>query len=136
MNNFAFVPVSNSIIPSLVTAAGDRASMRSLEFFAAQIRNPHTRRAYARAAGEFLDWCAAAGVPSIAAVHQCISPPWPERGRGARTRRAEREATARRDQALVRLAGDRPGGADQPSCVRAWATARRDVHTLAAQISF
>jgi hypothetical protein len=39
-----------------------------LEFFAANIRNPHMRRAYARAAEEFLAWCADAGVPSIAAV--------------------------------------------------------------------
>jgi len=28
--------------------------MRFLEFFAANIRNPHTRRAYSRAADEFL----------------------------------------------------------------------------------
>jgi len=41
--------------------------MRFLEFFAANIRNPHTRRAYARAADEFLTWCASVGVPSIAA---------------------------------------------------------------------
>ena len=39
--------------PVLVAAAGDRASYRFLEFFTAQIRNPHTRRAYARAATEF-----------------------------------------------------------------------------------
>jgi hypothetical protein len=32
--------------PALV--AVERASMRFLEFFAANIRNPHTRRAYAR----------------------------------------------------------------------------------------
>ena len=37
--------------PALVTAAGVRASMRFLEF--ANIRNPHTRRAYSRAAYEF-----------------------------------------------------------------------------------
>ena len=30
-------------IPVLVTAAGERASMRFLEFFAANIRNAHTR---------------------------------------------------------------------------------------------
>ena len=42
--------------------------MRFLEFFAANIRNPHTRRAYSRAVEEFLAWCADAGVPSIAAV--------------------------------------------------------------------
>jgi hypothetical protein len=42
--------------------------MRFLEFFAANIRNPHTRRAYHRATEEFLTWCASAGPPSIAAV--------------------------------------------------------------------
>jgi hypothetical protein len=34
---------------------------RFLEFFTAQIRNPHTRRAYALAATEFFDWLAAQG---------------------------------------------------------------------------
>jgi hypothetical protein len=33
--------------PALVTALGERASYRFLEFFTANIRNPHTRRAYA-----------------------------------------------------------------------------------------
>ena len=56
------------LVPALVAAAGERASMRCLEFFAANIRNPHTRRAYARAADEFLAWCADAGVPSDGAV--------------------------------------------------------------------
>jgi hypothetical protein len=42
--------------PALVAAAGARASYCFLEFFTAQIRNPHTRRAYARAATEFFDW--------------------------------------------------------------------------------
>jgi hypothetical protein len=31
------------IVPAFVTAAGERASMRFLEFFEANIRNPHTR---------------------------------------------------------------------------------------------
>jgi hypothetical protein len=42
--------------------------VRFLEFFAANIRNPHTLQAYYRATEEFLAWCASAGVPSIAAV--------------------------------------------------------------------
>src|SRR6201998_3583565 len=63
------VPISRSpMLPALVAAAGERASMRFLEFFAANIRNPHTRRAYARAAEELLAWCASAGVPSIGAA--------------------------------------------------------------------
>jgi integrase len=57
------VPISSPTIPSLIATAGQRASMRFLEFFAANIRNPHTRRAYYRAAEQFLAWCASAGVP-------------------------------------------------------------------------
>jgi integrase/recombinase XerC len=59
---------SGALVPVLVDAAGGRARIRFLEFFAAQIRNRHTRRAYARATGEFLAWCESAGVASIAAV--------------------------------------------------------------------
>jgi site-specific recombinase XerC len=62
------IPVPSVALPALIAAAGERAGMRFLEFFAANIRNPHTRRACARAAEEFLAWCAAAGVPSIGAV--------------------------------------------------------------------
>jgi integrase/recombinase XerD len=54
--------------PPLITAAGDCAAYRLLEFFTAQIRNPHTRQAYVRAVGEFCAWLEARGLPSIAAV--------------------------------------------------------------------
>jgi site-specific recombinase XerD len=72
------VPISSPTLPALVAAAGERASMRFLEFFVANIRNPHTRRAYARAADEFLAWCASAGVPSIAAVQPVHVVTWIE----------------------------------------------------------
>jgi hypothetical protein len=36
--------------PALVASCGERASYRFFEFFTAQIRNPNTRRAYARGA--------------------------------------------------------------------------------------
>jgi site-specific recombinase XerC len=62
----------------LELAAGDRASMRFLEFFTANIRNPRTRRDYARAADEFLAWCASAGVPSIGAVQPVHVATWIE----------------------------------------------------------
>jgi site-specific recombinase XerD len=61
------VPVGH-MVPALVAAAGKSASLRFLEFFAASIRNPHTRRAYGCAVGEFLAWCEGADVASIAAV--------------------------------------------------------------------
>jgi site-specific recombinase XerD len=54
--------------PALVAAAGPRAQTRFFEFFVSTIRNPHTRRAYARATGDFLAWCSAQGVASIAEV--------------------------------------------------------------------
>jgi site-specific recombinase XerD len=66
MNQLATLPATQT--PPLITAAGDRAAYRFLEFFTAQIRNPHTRRAYVRAIGAFCAWLEAHGVPSIAAV--------------------------------------------------------------------
>jgi hypothetical protein len=67
-------------LPELVAVAGERSSMRFLEFFAANIRNPHTRQAYARAAGEFLAWCSSAGVLSIGAVQPVHVAIWTEAG--------------------------------------------------------
>jgi hypothetical protein len=37
------IPIAAPALPPLVTAAGEHNSMRFLEFFAAHIRNPHTR---------------------------------------------------------------------------------------------
>ena len=68
MTTLVPLPSSTFAPPSLIASADDRAQLRFLEFFAANIRNPHTRRAYARATGEFLGWCEARGVPSVAAV--------------------------------------------------------------------
>jgi site-specific recombinase XerD len=65
-------------LPGLVAAAGDRAQLRFLEFFAAAIRNPHTRRAYSRAVAEFLAWCEARGVTSIATVQPLHVAAWIE----------------------------------------------------------
>jgi site-specific recombinase XerC len=71
---------TSSQVPALIASAGDRASIRFLEFFSANIRNPHTRRAYYRAAEEFLAWCASAGVPSIAAIEPIHVATWIEAG--------------------------------------------------------
>ena len=43
-------------LPALITSAGDDAARRFVEFFTANIRNPNTRQAYARAVGRFLRW--------------------------------------------------------------------------------
>lgn len=69
---------SPATMPTLVTAAGERARVRFLEFFASAIRNPHTRRAYARAVGDFLAWCAGNGVTFITAVQPLHVAAWIE----------------------------------------------------------
>lgn len=38
------VHIAGNTLPALVAVAGDRAGLRFLEFFAANIRNAHTRR--------------------------------------------------------------------------------------------
>ena len=50
-------PADTYIVPALIANAGDHAGWRYLEFFAANINNDHTRRAYARACGRFFAWC-------------------------------------------------------------------------------
>jgi len=68
----------NTVVPALVAAAGEGAGIRFLEFFAAAIRNPHTRRAYSRAVADFLTWCEDHAVPSIAAVQPLHVATWIE----------------------------------------------------------
>jgi hypothetical protein len=63
MNHITLIPPSSPLLPPssplpvLVAAAGERGGTPFLEFFAASIRKPHTRRAYSRAVSESLIWC-------------------------------------------------------------------------------
>ncbi len=66
--NALFAQLLDAAAHVLEPAAGARASYRFLEFFTAQIRNPHTRRAYARAAAEFFDWLEAKGVTQLTTI--------------------------------------------------------------------
>ena len=82
MNELAPLPPPPSssalALPALVASADEAARLRFLEFFAVTIRNPHTRRAYMRAAGEFLAWCEARGVASLAGVQPLHVAAWIE----------------------------------------------------------
>lgn len=55
--NSAIVTLGNAELPVVVSAAGERATYRFVEFFTAQIRNPNTRRAYHTAISQFFLWC-------------------------------------------------------------------------------
>lgn len=54
-------------LPAVLVDAGEPATRRFLEFFAAEIRNANTRAAYAHAAVQFLDWADHVGL-ALAAV--------------------------------------------------------------------
>jgi site-specific recombinase XerD len=56
------------VLPALITGAGKRASLRFLEFFTVNIRNKNTRKAYARAATMFLQWCEGQGIDGLGHV--------------------------------------------------------------------
>jgi site-specific recombinase XerD len=45
------------IVPAFIADLGEQAAWRYVEFFTANIRNPNTRRAYARACVRFFTWC-------------------------------------------------------------------------------
>lgn len=64
--------------PPLIDAAGDPARLRFLEFFVGRIRNPHTRRAYGRAAEDFLTWCGTVGLISIGQAQPLHVAAWVE----------------------------------------------------------
>jgi site-specific recombinase XerD len=54
----ALTPMPDAhLVPALIADAGDLAAWRYVEFFTANIRNPNTRRAYARACTGFFAWC-------------------------------------------------------------------------------
>ncbi len=49
--------IDSHLVPALIADAGEPAAWRYIEFFTANIRNPNTRRAYARACRQFFAWC-------------------------------------------------------------------------------
>src|ERR1700732_5038140 len=59
-------PADTYLVPALIADLGDQAGWRYVEFFTANIRNPHTRRAYARACARFFAWCEDRGLTPAA----------------------------------------------------------------------
>src|ERR1700682_5123650 len=53
------------LIPALIPGAGESSAWRYIDFFTSNIRNPNTRRAYARACQSFFAWCDERGLTLI-----------------------------------------------------------------------
>ena len=56
------IPQLESTLPRVIEEADEDASRRVIEFFTAEIRNPNTRKAYARAVRRFFQWSARRGL--------------------------------------------------------------------------
>lgn len=56
------VALPAGLLPPIIRAAGEKASRCFLEFFAASIRNPNTRKAYIHAVSAFFAWCETLGL--------------------------------------------------------------------------
>lgn len=50
------------VLPAIINDAGEGARRRYVEFFTVTIRNKNTRRAYAQAVTQFLEWCEARNI--------------------------------------------------------------------------
>lgn len=70
MGEIVVAPTSVSV--AFMSCGDLKTQARFVEFFTANIRNPHTRRAYMRAAVDFMEWCQERGIsalPSVQPVH-------------------------------------------------------------------
>ncbi|MGO4569332.1 tyrosine-type recombinase/integrase [Rhizobium sp. 2YAF20] len=77
MNQIVTLGAAVLDLPTMV--AGDTLTKRRfLEFFTANIRNPNTRKAYARSAAAFLDWCDRRGIAALTAIQPIHVATWIE----------------------------------------------------------
>lgn len=77
-NKNQLTTTSSIVVPVVIGELGDRAVKRYLEFFAAQIRNPNTRAAYARAARRLFDWCDDNGIDQLHDIEPVHIAAWVE----------------------------------------------------------
>jgi hypothetical protein len=73
-------------VPVLIAAAGERASLRFVDFFTAHIRNPNTRAAYGVAVRSLFTWLEMQGVAELAEIRTHQSPRGSRLGSLARSR--------------------------------------------------
>ena len=85
----------------MIAREGDRAAWRFIEFFTANIRNPNTRRAYARAVGDFFRWCDQRRVRAVAQISPTLVAAYVEH-RG----RTHAKPTVKQELAAIRMLFD------------------------------
>ena len=59
-------------LPSLIATAGEHAQWKFLEFFTANIRNKHTRRAYREAVQQFFAWVDVRKITSLSQLNPVV----------------------------------------------------------------
>ena len=72
------VVIMGMALPALFAGPSERDAIRVAEFFAAQIRNPNTRRAYLRAVTDFASFCEARGLAVLDQVQPLHVAAWVE----------------------------------------------------------
>ena len=95
-------------MPVLFIAAGDEAAKGFVEFFTANIRNPHTREAYYRAACYFSAWCEHRGLAlaDIQPVHVAAYIEMLSKTVNQQTRKVYGKATVKQHLAAIRMLFD------------------------------
>src|SRR5215467_7142445 len=61
-------PATGLPLPAMIAGAGERASLRFIDFFTAHIRNPNTRAAYGVAVSGFFTWLETQGLAELAEI--------------------------------------------------------------------
>lgn len=61
-------PAAGLPVPAMIAGAGERASLRFIDFFTAHIRNPNTRAAYGVAVRGFFTWLETQGLAELAEI--------------------------------------------------------------------
>jgi hypothetical protein len=104
---------TKTILPAIITDAGEDAVTRFAEYFTANIRNPHTRRAYFRNAIAFLRWCEGHGVRELKAIKPMLVAGYVKQLQKTHSSPSVKQQLAT-IRMTVRLAGHRPGDLRQP----------------------
>ena len=91
VNSAAGGPNEGAILPAIIAKSDPHTARRFLEFFTVTIRNQNTRRAYARAAGKFLDYCEKRGIVDLKHIEPMLVAAF-HRRRNQRATAANRQA--------------------------------------------